>query len=116
MCFNVTGSSKNNMNERKDLSALCNRPSLEAKGNAKGNLTRPHASYCLRPTERNDILKWLKKLQFPDRYSSNMKQAVNIIADKLNRPKSQDYHIIIGRLMSVIFHDYFNAYLWKIFT
>jgi hypothetical protein len=65
---------------------------------------------------KNDILKWLKKLQFPDRYSSNMKQAVNIIADKLNRPKSQDYHIIIGRLMSVMFRDYFNAYLWKIFT
>jgi hypothetical protein len=64
--FDVTGLSKVNINVRKDLAALCSCPSLEAKINAKGNLTRPHAPYCLKPAERKDILKWLKKLKFPD--------------------------------------------------
>jgi hypothetical protein len=41
MCFDVTGFSKDNVNAKKDLSALCNRPSLEPKRNAKGNLKRP---------------------------------------------------------------------------
>jgi hypothetical protein len=36
MCFDVIGFSKDNMNARKDLATLCNRPSLEAKTNAKG--------------------------------------------------------------------------------
>jgi hypothetical protein len=40
MCFDVTGFSKDNVNARKDLAALCNRPSLEPKRNAKGNLKR----------------------------------------------------------------------------
>jgi hypothetical protein len=51
MCFDV-GFSKDNMNARKDLAALCNRPSLEAKTNAKENLTRPSAPYYLKPIKR----------------------------------------------------------------
>jgi hypothetical protein len=95
----VTGFSKDNMNARKDLVALCDRPLLEVKINAKGNLTRPRASYCLKPTERKKILKWLKKLKFPDRYVANIKRAVNVGTGKLNGLKSHDYHIIMKRLL-----------------
>jgi hypothetical protein len=73
MSFDVTGFSKYNVNARKDLVVLCNRPSLEPKRNAKGNLKRPRAPYCLKPTERKEILRWLKKLKFPDRHASNIK-------------------------------------------
>jgi hypothetical protein len=52
MCFDVTGFSKDNVNTRKDLGALCNCPSLEPKRNAKGNLKRPRAPYYLKPVER----------------------------------------------------------------
>jgi hypothetical protein len=31
MCFDVTSFSKDNVNARKDLAALCNRPSLKPK-------------------------------------------------------------------------------------
>jgi hypothetical protein len=37
MCLDVTGFTKDNMNEKKDLGTLCDRPSLEAKSNARGN-------------------------------------------------------------------------------
>jgi hypothetical protein len=60
MCLDVTGFSKDNINARKDLAVLCDRPSLEVKKIAKGNLTRPRAPYCLMLTERKEILKWLK--------------------------------------------------------
>jgi hypothetical protein len=73
MCLDVTSFSKDNMNARKDFAALCDRPLLEVKTNAKGNLTRPQAPYCLKPTERKEILKWLKKLKFLDRYVANIK-------------------------------------------
>jgi hypothetical protein len=70
----------------------------------------------LKPTERKEILRWLKKLKFPDHYASNIKQAVNASTDKFNGLKSHDYHILIERMMPVMFHDYFNADLWKIFV
>jgi hypothetical protein len=41
MCLDVTGFQKDNVNEKKDLAALCNRPSLETKRNIKVNLKRP---------------------------------------------------------------------------
>jgi hypothetical protein len=40
MCFYVIGFSKDNVNARKDLDDLCNRPLMEPKVNAKGNLKR----------------------------------------------------------------------------
>jgi hypothetical protein len=43
MCLDVTSFTKDNMNARKDLAALCDRPSLEAKPNARGKLSRPKA-------------------------------------------------------------------------
>jgi hypothetical protein len=73
MCFDVTGFSKDNINARKDLANLCNCPSMEPKRNAKGNLKRTRAPYCLKPIERKEILSWLKKLKFPDHYASSIK-------------------------------------------
>jgi hypothetical protein len=73
MCLDITDFSKDNMNARKDLAALCDRPLLEVKTNAKENLTRPRVPYCFKPAERKKILKWLKKLKFSDRYAVNIK-------------------------------------------
>jgi hypothetical protein len=73
MCLNVTDFTKDNMNIRKDLAALCDCPSLETKPNARGKLSRPKAPYCLKPKERKDILRWLKTLKFRDRYAANIK-------------------------------------------
>jgi hypothetical protein len=59
MCFDVTGFSKNNVNARKDLVDLCNRHSMEPNINAKRNLKRTWAPYCLKLTERKEILRRL---------------------------------------------------------
>jgi hypothetical protein len=40
MCLDVSGFMKDNMNAWKDLAALCDHPSLEAKPNTKGKLSR----------------------------------------------------------------------------
>jgi hypothetical protein len=103
MCVDVTSFSKDNMNARKWLATLCNRHSLEVKRNAKENLTRPRAPYCFKPVERKEILRWLKKLKFSNRYVYNIKQAVNVSTGKLNGLKSHDYHIVMERLMPVMF-------------
>jgi hypothetical protein len=73
MCLEVTGFTKDNINARKDLAALCDRPSLEAKPNAREKLSRPKAPYCLKPIERREVLRWLKTLKFSDRYVANIK-------------------------------------------
>jgi hypothetical protein len=73
MCLDVTDFMKDNINARKDLAALCDRPSLEAKLNARGKLSRPNAPYCLKPIESKEVLRWLKTLKFLDSYAANLK-------------------------------------------
>jgi hypothetical protein len=113
MCLDVMGFTKDSMNVRNGLAALYYRPSLVAKTNAKENLSRPRAPYCLKPTKRKEIFKWLRMLKFSYRYVVNIKQAVNVGTSKLYGLKSHDYHIFIERLMPVMFHDYFKDDLWK---
>jgi hypothetical protein len=108
MCLDVTSFMTDNMNVRKDLAALCDHPSLEAQLNATRKLRRPKAPYYLKPTERKEVLKWLKTMKFSYRYAANIKRAVNVSTSKLNGVKSHNYHIFIERLMSVMFHGYFN--------
>jgi hypothetical protein len=73
MCLDVTDFTKDNMNARKDLDALCDRPSLEAKPNVREKLSRRKVPYCLQPIERKEVLRWLKTLKFPYRYAANIK-------------------------------------------
>jgi hypothetical protein len=94
MCLDVTGFMKDNVNVRKDLAALYDHHSLEAKSNATGKLRRPKAPYCGKTTKRKDVLRWLKTLKFLDLYVANIKQAVNVGTGKLNGLKSHDYHIL----------------------
>jgi hypothetical protein len=73
MYLDVTSFTNDNMNARKDLAALCDHPSLEAKPNYRGKLSRPKAPYYLKLIERKDVLRWLKTLKFPDHYAANIK-------------------------------------------
>jgi hypothetical protein len=76
---------------------------LELKVSNKGHESRPRADYCLKPDERKEIFKWLKNMKFLDRYAANLKRAVNLKTGKLIGLKSHDYHIIMERLMLVMF-------------
>jgi hypothetical protein len=73
MCLDVTSFMKDNMNARKDKADLCDRPNMEAKLNARGDLRRTKAPYCLKLTERKVVLRWLRILKFLYRYVTNIK-------------------------------------------
>jgi hypothetical protein len=86
---------------------------LELRQNPSGYKSRPRAPYCLMSKEREEIFQWLKKLKFSDRYAANIKREINLDTDKLVGLKSHDHHILIERLMPVMFHGYFSPDLWK---
>jgi hypothetical protein len=72
MCLDVTRFMKDNVNARKDVADLCDRPNMEARPNARGNLRRTKTPYCFKPTKRKEVLRWLKTLKFSDRYAANI--------------------------------------------
>jgi hypothetical protein len=59
------------------------------------------------------VLRSMKFLKFPNSYTAGLRWAVNVKTRKLNGLKSYDYHIIMERLMSLMFHGYLEDGVWK---
>jgi hypothetical protein len=57
-------------------------------------------------------MQWMKGLKFPDGYTVDLRRSMNMATRKLIGLKSHDYHIIMERLMSVIFWGYFDDVVW----
>jgi hypothetical protein len=109
-CMGFSGKTKDNMKARQDLAELCNRPSLQLKVNGG----KPHASFCLKPQQRKEAMRWMNGLKFPDGYTASLRRSVNMMIGKLLGLKSHDYHIIMKRLMLVMFRGYFDDVMWMV--
>jgi hypothetical protein len=109
-CMGFPVKTKDNRKARQDLAELCNRPSIELKVNGG----RPRASFCLKPQQRKQVMRWMKWLKFPDGYATGLRGFVNMATGKLIGLKSHDYHIIIERLLSVMFRCYFDDATWTV--
>jgi hypothetical protein len=82
----LLGKTKDNIKTQKDLAKLCNHPTLEfAETGGK-----PRASFCLKPQERKEVMRWLKGLKFIDGYTAGLKRYVNVMIEKLTGLKSHD--------------------------
>jgi hypothetical protein len=90
---------KDNRKAQQDLAELCNRPSLELKVNGG----KPHTSFCLKPQQRKEVMRWMKRLKFHDGYAVGLRRSVNMATWKLIGLKRNDYHIIMKRLMRIMF-------------
>jgi hypothetical protein len=108
-CMNLAGKTKDNVKARKDLAQICDRPTL-ALTESGG---KPCASFCLKPKQRKELMAWLKTLKFPDGYAAGFRRAVNLNTWKFSGLKSHDYHIIMERLLPVMFRGYLNNDVWK---
>jgi hypothetical protein len=59
-------------------------------------------------------MQWMKGLKFLDGYAAGLRRSVNMTIGKLIGLKSHDYHIIMERLIPVMFHDYFDDAVWMV--
>jgi hypothetical protein len=87
-CMDFADKTKDNLKARKDLAEICDRPSLHLTESGG----KPRASFCLKPKQKKDVMRWLKNLKFPDGYAAGFRRAVNVKTGKLNGLKSHDYH------------------------
>jgi hypothetical protein len=69
MRLDITGKTKDNFKARKDIADICNRPSLEL--NERGGKRR--APICLKVKDIKEVMRWIKRLKFPDGYAAGLK-------------------------------------------
>jgi hypothetical protein len=87
------------MKAQKDLAELCNHPSLELK--VTGG--KPRASFCFKLQQRKEVMQWMQRLKFPNGYAAGLRRSMNMMTGKLIGLKSHDYHIIMERLLPIMF-------------
>jgi hypothetical protein len=108
-CRNIMGKTKDNFMARRDIAHVCNRPSLEL--DERGG--KPCAPFCLKIKDRKEVMRWMKRLKFPDSYTAGLKRCVNVKGGKIHGLKSHDYYIIMERLLPVMLHGYLDNDIWK---
>jgi hypothetical protein len=94
---------------RMDLALICDRPTQVLRENGG----KPKADYCLKPKQRKEVMKRMKDIKFPNGYAAGFRRSVNLKTMKMNGLKSHDFHIIMERLMPVMFHGYISDAVWK---
>jgi hypothetical protein len=114
--LDIKGKTKDNAKARLDMAQLCHRPHLELTTNDKGNIVKPHATYCLDKKQRREICEWVKNLQFPDGYVSNLANIADVDDASFGGLKSHDCHIFMERLLPVAFRDFLPNSIWEVLT
>ncbi|KAL2233044.1 UNVERIFIED_CONTAM: hypothetical protein Sindi_1484400 [Sesamum indicum] len=74
--MDIKGKTKDNLNARKNLKIICNRPELELD-ERRPNIM-PKAVYALMKEQKRGICEWICGLKFPDGYASNLARCVDM--------------------------------------
>jgi hypothetical protein len=102
MCMDITGKIKDNFKAQRDIA-----DELDERGG------KPCAPFVLKVKDRKEVMRWMKRLKFPDGYAAGLKQCVNVTARKIHGLKSHDYHIIMKRLLPVMLRGYLDDEIWE---
>ncbi|KAL9677792.1 hypothetical protein QQ045_015628 [Rhodiola kirilowii] len=89
----------------KDIELYCRRPELEFK-TYRGRLVVNKGKYQLTGEQQKLVLIWVKSLKFPDGFSSNLGNKVDMSTLKLVGYKSHDAHVFNERLMLIAFKGF----------
>jgi hypothetical protein len=69
--------------------------------------------FCLTSKDKIEVMRWMKKIKFPDGYAAGLKRAVNLKTGKLTVLKSHDFHILMERIIPVMFRGYMPDAMWQ---
>jgi hypothetical protein len=62
----------------------------------------------LKVKDEKEVMRWMKRLKFPDSYVAGLKRCVNVKTEKIHGLNSYDYHIIMKRLLLVMLCGYLD--------
>jgi hypothetical protein len=88
---------------------LCDRSTQVLNDNDKP----PRALFCLTSKNKIEVMRWMKKIKFPYGYVVGLKRAVNLKMEKPTRLKSHDFHILMERIIPVMFRGYMPDTMWQ---
>ncbi|KAK4397579.1 hypothetical protein Sango_1594500 [Sesamum angolense] len=90
---------KDNMNARRDLKIICNRPELELD-ECRPNIM-PKMVYTLGKEQKRGSCEWIRGLKFLNGDASNLACCVDMTELQMHGMKSHDCHLFMQKLISI---------------
>ncbi|KAL0309275.1 UNVERIFIED_CONTAM: hypothetical protein Sradi_5869800 [Sesamum radiatum] len=99
--MDIKGKTKDNMNARRDLKIICNRPELEVDERRPNVM--PKAVYTLGKEQKMRVCEWIRGLKFLDGYASNLARYVDMTELRMHGMKRHDCHVFMQKLIPIVF-------------
>ncbi|KAL0392831.1 UNVERIFIED_CONTAM: hypothetical protein Sradi_2505900 [Sesamum radiatum] len=112
--MDIKEKTKDNINVRKDLKIICNRPELEL--DERRSNVMPKAVYTLGKDQKRRVCEWIRDLKFPDGYASNLARYVDMMELRMHGMKSHDCHVFMQKLISIAFSEMLSEHVWRALT
>ncbi|KAL0396382.1 UNVERIFIED_CONTAM: hypothetical protein Scaly_0086600 [Sesamum calycinum] len=103
MVMNIKEKMKDNMNARRDLKIICNRPDLELDEHRPNVM--PKAVYTLVKEQKRRVCKWIHGLKFHDGYLSNFTRCVDMMELWMHGMKSHNCYVFMQKFIPIAFHE-----------
>ncbi|KAL0292202.1 UNVERIFIED_CONTAM: hypothetical protein Sradi_6998300 [Sesamum radiatum] len=109
--MDIKGKTKDNMNSRRDLKIICNRPELEL--DEYRPKVMPKAVYTLGKEQKRRVREWIRGPKFPDGYASNLARCIDMMELWMHGIKSHDCHVFIQKFIPIAFHEMLPGHVWS---
>ncbi|KAL0303277.1 UNVERIFIED_CONTAM: hypothetical protein Sradi_6195800 [Sesamum radiatum] len=76
----------------------------------------PKSAYTLPKEQKRRVCEWIKGLQFPNGYVSNLARCVDIKELWMHGMKSHDCHVFMQKLILIAFQEMFPEHVWSALT
>ncbi|KAL0333112.1 UNVERIFIED_CONTAM: hypothetical protein Scaly_2212700 [Sesamum calycinum] len=109
--IDIKGKKNDNLNARRNLKIICNRPELELD-ECRPNVM-PKVVYTLTKEQKMRVCEWIHRLKFPVRYASNFACCVDMMKLRMHNMKSYDCHVFMQKLIPIAFREMFREHVWS---
>ena len=108
----VYGKNKDTLEARQKLQRMKDRDALHPEKRDNGRHYLSPASYTLSKEENASMFECLSSVKVPSRYSSNIKEILNLQEKKLTNLKSHDYHVLMTELLPIVLRGILLENVW----
>ncbi|KAL0293053.1 UNVERIFIED_CONTAM: hypothetical protein Sangu_2525600 [Sesamum angustifolium] len=107
--MDIKRKTKDNVNARRDLKIIYNRPELELDERRPNVM--PKAVYILGKEQKRRVSEWIRSMEFPDGYASNLARCVDMMELRMHGMKSHDCHVFMQKLIPIVFHEMLSEHV-----
>jgi hypothetical protein len=116
LLLDITSTTKDGLNARKDLQVLGIREELHPQERSNENVYLPPASYTLTNEEKRAICKCLCGIRVPTGFSINIKNLVSMLELKVSGNYTDDCHTMLSLFLAIAIRAVNHPYLKMVIT